>query len=312
MPTDDHSVKSGLARSRRLFGALALISFAMAGCGTSSSTASPAFPKLTITAGVNGYQLQPSAPLPAGTIELDLRNRSHFPVQFRFATPLAGVTLAQVRTTVSGNLDQLQHQVEFGLGWALPPTQAQTLYLTYQAGTNFVLSLISRGPHTPVQAAQGYLAQFTVRGRPPAGQTQPSVAGTLSVTDQSISVPSGFGKGTFALLNTDAKSAHALSFFRFRGAAKPLNEVVAKFGAVGPATGPTPPAGQPPALALGLQGLASIQPLPAYGCSCISGSRILARFALSPGTYVVLGTGFDPKTNVLEATEGIAAEFTVT
>ncbi len=127
-----------------------------------------------------------------------------------------------------------------------------------------------------------------------------------------ISRHPGFGKGTFALLNTDASDGHALSFFRFTGAAKPLADIVAKFGAVGLATGPTPPTGPPPDIALGLQGIGGAEPLPAFGCSCIMGSRILGTFALPPGPYVVLGSGFDPKTNVLEATEGIAAEFTVT
>ena len=303
----------GLLRSRCLLGISLLISAMVTACGASSSgSASPAFPTLTITAGASGYRIQPTTPLPAGTIQVNLRNASHFPTQFKFASPLAGVTLAQVRATVtSGALDQLPHEVEMGLGWALPPTQTQTFYLTYQAGTSFVLSLISRGPNSPVQAAQGYLAEFTVRGTQSKGQAQPKAAGTLSVTAHSVSVPQGFGKGTFAMVNTDVKDGHELSFFRFTKGAKPLAEVVAKFGAVGLATGPTPPPGPPPEVALGLRELSSVQPLPPYGCSCIMGSRVLATFALSPGTYVILGMGEDPNTHVLEATEGIAAEFTV-
>lgn len=302
-----------LPRSRGLFGIGLLISAMLTACGASPSSAPPsAIPKLTITAGANGYDVQPTTPLPAGTVELDLRNSSRLPVQFMFGSPLGSTTLAQVRATVtSGSLDRLQQQVEFGFGWALPPTQAQTLFLTYRASTNFVLSLISLGPNTPVQAAQGFLAQFTVRGTPAKAQPQPSVAGTLTVTGHSVSVPDGFGKGTFAMLNTDASAGHELSFFRFTGAAHTLSEVVAAFGAVGQATGPAPPTGPLPDQALGLQGLGSAQPLPADGCSCIMGSRVLGTFALSPGTYVVLGTGYDPTTKALEATEGIAAEFTV-
>jgi hypothetical protein len=285
---------------------------ALAACGGSSSTPSaPSIPKVSITAGANGYDLQAATPLPAGLIEFDLRNNDRAPHQFTFASPLVNTTLAELRATVtSGKLDQLPKEVELGFGWGLPPMAAQTLYLTYQASTNFVLSLISAGPHTPVQAAQGYLAQFTVRGATQKGQTQPHVAGTLTFNAHSVSVPTGFGKGTFAMINTDP-TGHRLSFYRFTGDAKPLAAVVATFAAQGELTGPTPPPGPPPEVALGLRLLGGADQFPAFGCSCIMGSRVLGAFALAPGTYVALGDGFDPKTNVLEATEGLAAEFTV-
>lgn len=302
------------SRSRWAVGLAILSSAVLPACGASSTTASPpSFPKLTITAGANGYTTQPTTPLPAGTIELDLRNDSRLPTQFMFGTPFGTTTLAQVKATVTSHqLDQVQHEVEFGFGWALPPTQSQTIYLTYRASTNFVLSLISRGPNTPVQAAQGFLTQFTVTGTAPKAQPQPAVAGTLTVTAHSVSVPHGFGKGIFAMLNTDTTAGHELSFFRFTGAVKPLSDVVATFAAVGQAAGPGPPTGTPPEVALGLRELGGAQPLPAFGCSCIMGSRVEGRFNFSPGTYVVLGSGVDPTTNVLEATQGIAAEFTVT
>jgi hypothetical protein len=102
-----------------------------------------------------------------------------------------------------------------------------------------------------------------------------------------------------------------LTFFRFTGAAKPLADVVAAMGAAGQLTGPTPPPGPPPDVALGLQAMGSAQPLPAFGCSCIMGSRVLGTFNLSPGTYVALGTGYDPTTKVFDGAAGIAAEFTV-
>jgi len=301
---------AGLPRSRCVFGLVVLVSAVVAGCGSPSAVTPPAIPKLTITAGTNGYTLQPTTPLPAGTIELDLRNASNRPTEFRFGSPLGSTTLAQVRATVtSGDLAGLQQKLEYGLGWSLPPAQSQTLYLTYQASTNFVLSLVSMGPNSPVQAAQGYLAQFKVTGT--KAQPQPSVAGTLTVTANSLTVPPGFGKGTFAMLNTDASNGHELSFFRFTGVAKPLADVVAAYSAAGQATGPTPPPGPPPEAALGLEGVGVAQPLPPFGCSCIMGSRVLGTFAWPPGTYVALGTGVDPTTNVMDATVGIAAEFTV-
>ena len=305
----------GLSRSRCLFGLVLMISGMLAGCGASSSSTSspaPAIPKLTITAGTSGYTLDPTTPLPAGTIELDLKNDSNRPTQFMFGTPLGTTTLAQVRTTVtSGDPSPLQRQVEFGLGWSLPPAESQTLFITYQASTNFVLSLISMGPGSPLQAAQGYLAQFKVQGSTPKSEPQPAVAGTMTVTAHSLTVPPGFGKGTFAMLNTDASSGHQLTFFHFTGAAKPLSEVVAAMGAAGQLTGPTPPPGPPPDVALGLQAMGSAEPLPAFGCSCIMGSRVLGTFAWSPGTYVALGTGYDPTTHVFDGAAGIAAEFTV-
>ena len=306
---------SGLRRARRRVALVLCFGGVLAGCGAgtaSTSATPPAIPKLSITAGSNGYKVEPTTPLPAGTIELDLKNDSNRPAQFLFGTPLGTTTLAQVRTTVmSGDPAPLQRQVEFGLGWGLPPAESQTLFITYQASTNFVLSLISMGPGSPLQAAQGDLAQFKVEGGPPKSQPQPAVAGTMTVTAHSLTIPPGFGKGTFAMLNTDANSGHALTFLRFTGAAKPLADVVAAMGAAGQATGPTPPPGPPPDVALGLQQVASAEPLPAFGCSCIMGSRVLGTFNLSPGTYIAIGTGYDPTTNVFDGAAGIAAEFTV-
>jgi hypothetical protein len=304
-----------LPRSRWLVGLGLVLSGMLAGCGSSSSSTSPpapSIPKLSITAGTSGYTLNPTTPLPAGTIELDLKNDSNRPTQFLFGSPLGSTTLAEVRATAStGDVAALQQQFEFGLGWSLPPAQSQTLYLTYQASTNFVLSLISMGPNSPLQAAQGYLAQFKVTGTKAKSQPQPSVAGTLTVTANSVTVPHGFGKGTFAMLNTDASNGHELSFFRFTGVVKPLADVVAAMGAAGQPTGPTPPPGPPPEVSLGLEEAGSAQPLPPFGCSCIMGSRVIGTFAWPPGTYVALGTGVDPTTNVMDATVGIAAEFTV-
>lgn len=303
----------GRRRSHCVGGLLVLIGAVLAGCGSPTTGATqPPIPKLTITAGTDGYTLQPTTPLPAGTIELVLRNDSNRPTDFSFGSPLGSTTLAQVRATVtSGVLAGLQQEVENGLGWSLPPGQSQTLYLTYQASTNFVLSLVSMGPNSPVQAAQGYLAQFKVTGTKAKSQPQPSVAGTLTVTANSLTVPHGFGKGTFAMLNTDASNGHELSFFRFTGVAKPLADVVAAYSAAGQATGPTPPPGPPPDVALGLEEVGAAQPLPAFGCSCIMGSRVLGTFAWPAGTYVALGTGVDPTTHVMDAAAGIAAEFTV-
>jgi hypothetical protein len=307
-------------RSRRLITVAALSCagvVAVAGCGGSSSNSSgsagsASIPQVSITATAHGYDIQPAGPLPAGLLRFDLRNNDRAPHEFKFATPLGSTTLDQLRATLSsGQLTQLPQKVELGFGWGLPPMASQTLYLTYQAGTNFVLSLIGMGPNAPLQAAQGYLAQFTVSGTAPAGQPQPSVAGTLLVDAHSVSVPTGFGKGTFAMVNNDSMAGHALSIYRFTGAAKPLADVVAAFVAQGNATGPTPPPGPPPDILLGIQLLGGSRPFPPFGCSCTMGSKILGLFALSPGTYALLGDSIDPKTQVLEATQGLAAEFTV-
>jgi hypothetical protein len=315
---DDVGRPLGRARMRVSVAALSCAGVAtLVACGGSSSNSSgsagsASIPQVSITATANGYDIQPPGPLPAGVIRFDLRNNDHALHEFKFASPLGTTTLDQLRATLtSGQLNQLPQKVELGFGWGLPPMTSQTLYITYQAGTNFVLSLIGRGPNAPLQAAQGYLAQFTVRGTAPSGQPQPSVAGTLSIDAHSVSVPSGFGKGTFAMVNTDAMAGHALSIYRFTGAAHPLAEVVAAYAAQGQATGPTPPPGPPPDLVLGLQFLGGSRPFPPFGCSCTMGSKVFGLFALSPGTYVVLGDGIDPKTQVLEATQGLAAEFTV-
>jgi hypothetical protein len=319
-----------LPRSRRLLASPILICgvvMATAACGSSSSTSSssPSIPKVTITASGTGFSIQPTTPVPAGLIEFDLRNDDGAPHEFKFASPLAGATLDQIKATVSSAtadqlFTQLGKQVELGFSWGLPPHSAQTLYLTYQASTDFVLSLISTGPSVPAQAANGYLAQFTVRGTQPAGLPQPQVAGAMTITSTSLTVPSGFGKGTFAIVNSDAAAGHRLTFYRFTGGAKPLADVVAAFAAAAAQQGfnvppgstpPPPPTGPPPEITLGMQRLGGPDPFPPYGCSCIMGSQVLGTFALSPGTYVVLGDGYDFKTNKLEASEGIAAEFTV-
>lgn len=311
------TVMVGAAWRRRLLRvAVMTVTAPVVACGGGSGntpSSSPSFPTLTIIANSNGYTIEPTT-LPAGTVELRLQNHSQRPIQFKFATPLAGVTLAQLRATVDANtLDQLPKEVELGFGWSLPPGQSQTLFLTYLASTNYVLSLISLGgPNSPSEAAQGFLGQFTVRGATPKSTPQPKVAGTLTVTAHSLSVPAGFGKGTFAMVNTDASNGHGVGFYRFTGAPMPLSKVVAAFATAGQATGPTPPPGPPPEVALGLQLVGSADPFPAYGCSCIMGSQILGTFSLSPGTYVALGNGYDPKTGAVEAAEGLAAEFTVT
>jgi hypothetical protein len=309
----DGAVGALLGSHSRFRGAVFTCAAAMmlAACGESTTTPSPpSIPKVSITADAHGFTIQPSSPLQAGLLEFDLRNSDARPHQFTFASPLGTTTLDQIRATVtSGQLDQLHNQVELGFSWGLPPGGAQTLYLTYHASTDFVVSLISMGPHALPEAARGYLAQFTVSGTQSTGQPQPSVAGTLTINTHSISVPTGFGKGTFAMVNMDA-AGHRLTFFRFTGAAKPLADVIAAFDQP-PATGPTPPSGPPPELTLGLQSLGGATPFPPYGCSCIMGSRVLGTFDLSPGTYVLLGDDYNPVTNKIEATEGLAAEFTV-
>ncbi len=123
-------------RSRSRLVAAVLTSGAVAvlvSCGGSSSAATPpSIPTLTITAGPNGYAVQPKNPLPAGLIQFNLRNNDRGPHQFQFATPFAGTTLATLRTTVtSGQLTQLPKEIETGLSWAVPPGTSQTIYLTY-------------------------------------------------------------------------------------------------------------------------------------------------------------------------------------
>src|SRR6202521_724571 len=233
------SAGGSLRRSRILImiavlSCVGVVTLAACGGSSSNSSGSASIPQVSITATAQGYDIQPAGPLPAGVIRFDLRNNDRAPHEFKFASPLGTTTLDQLRATLSsGQLTQLPQKVELGFGWSLAPLASQTLYITYQAGVNFVLSLISMGPNAPVQAAQGYLAQFIVRGTPPAGHPQPSVAGTLSIDAHSVSVPSGFGKGTFAMVNTDAMAGHALSIYRFTGAAHPLAEVVAAYAAQG-------------------------------------------------------------------------------
>jgi hypothetical protein len=286
---------------------------ALAACGGSTSTSSSSIPKVSIAATASGYDIQPAGQLPAGLIEFDLHNNDSALHEFKFASPVAGTTLDQLRATLSsGNLDQLPQKVELGFSWVLPPAGSQTLFLTFAASTNFVLSLISRGPNAPVQAAQGYLAQFTVSGAPAKGQPQPTTGGTLAISANAVNVPTGFGKGTYVMVNTDSVAAHRLTFYRFTGPAKPLADVVAAFAQQAQAAnGPAPPTGPPPQLTLGLQGIGGPDPFPPFGCSCIIGSQVLGTFNLSPGTYVAFGDGIDPKTNMFEASAGLAAEFTV-
>lgn len=306
----DPSTGTSRSRGRALTAVLGCAATAaLAGCGgsatTSSSTASPSIPKINITAGPNGFEPLPTTPFPAGLIEFDLHNTDVAPHSFNFATPLAGVTLDQFRTSLQnvGPNSQQPPPVEFSLAWVLPPEQSQTLYLNYNASTNFVASMLSRGPSAPPDAARGYLVQFTVRGTPPIGAASlsPKVTGTLSINASSFTVPSGFGKGTFSINNTDMVG-HGVNVIGVTDASKTLADIIA-----GLDVGPQSP-GPPP---LWLKQMGGALTIPSPGCSCVVSSVILATYDLHPGRYVVADLQMDPKTNKSRFTEGLIAEFTV-
>ena len=82
-----------------------------------------------------------------------------------------------------------------------------------QPGTYGVLCFLP-GPGGMPHVAMGMAAQFTVRGQ--TSDRTPKTQGTVTLADDGITVPDGFGSGTYAVTNTGT-TPHSFSVARLDG-----------------------------------------------------------------------------------------------
>ena len=95
---------------------------------------------------------------------------------------------------------------------------------TLEPGTYGVVCFLP-GPDGQPHVAMGMAAQFTVSGKKEADRT-PKSEGTVTLTDSGITVPEGFGSGTYAVTNTGT-TPHSFSLARLDGS---LDDLFAYIG----------------------------------------------------------------------------------
>lgn len=272
--------------------AVAITGSLAAACGSSSSAGStaPTQPNptpsaagaatntLSVTITDAGYRIS-GTPRP-GRIDIKLANQTAHAAEFSFQPLKPGVSAAQVMNTVRtkgfGAVDKLFSGDSDRLGFGEPAivgahSTAETITApVVSAGDYFAASFLP-GPQGKPEALDGLVGHFSVAGEQVTAAPT-ATAGTISLTDRSVTLPSGFtGHGTYAITNT-GHARHSLSFARLRG---PLPKL---FECVGQSFGQQKPIDRCPGTLLG--GIDSIRP----------GGTAYVVLSLSPGHYGYVST----------------------
>lgn len=219
-----------LALAALLGGATACGGTAEAGNPPHSPGASAAANKLTITTAGMSYVVK-GKPSP-GRIDITFDNPDDVAHEAQIVRLKDGKTIQDVLTDMktggeeaagadlAGNPDEMAYGTPALLYGG---QKTEVISDTMEPGTYGVVCFLP-GPDGKPHIAMGMAAQFTVAGRP-ADRT-PKSDGTVQLADDHITVPSGFGSGTYAVTNTGT-TPHSFSVAQLDGS---LDEM---FGYVG-------------------------------------------------------------------------------
>jgi hypothetical protein len=228
--------------------AAALIAAVVSACGGSSSGDStapagsvPSQPAnaLHVTIGDGSLQVE-GTPRP-GRIDITVVNQSSESAEFSFQPLKAGVTVSQVETALRRHGEAAANKLLSGdsdrAGYGEPAivapgdTEESVTTTVVPTGDYVAGSFLPSGEGGP-QATHGVLSGFTIAGATYTA-VPGDVAGTIELSDHSITLPPGFtGAGTYAVADS-GKRRHSLSF----GLLKKGTTLMAMFQCVGSSFG---------------------------------------------------------------------------
>lgn len=262
-----------------------------------STTTKPAtgLPKVTIEAA--DFSFTAPATMPAGYVDVTMKNTGKESHQVQFVKLGDGVTFDQFKTAAAKtDIGALGSSVFVGGPNGADPGGSASATVKLDPGTYALACFIPSTdgqPHT----AHGMTATVEVRKTAESVETAPATKGTITLGDFVFEPPAGFGgQGTYAVENS-GNQVHELAIFKFADG-KTLDDVKA-FILTPPGT--PPPAGPPPFTeAGGMVGLSTHQ-------------EAWLTLALAPGKYAMFCFFPDPtKDDLPHALEGMIKEFTVT
>lgn len=246
--------------------------------GTRSSTTAPAPNSLAVEISDGAIHVT-GTPRP-GRIDVTVTNHTAHAAEFSFQPMKPGVTVEQLLNAIKTKGEEAASTLLAGDsdkgGYGEPAivgAHSSTEVITTQAvpaGQYAGASFLPGSDGMP-QALDGLATGFEVSGAPYVA-VPADVAGTISLADDSITLPAGFtGSGTYAVTDT-GHAPHSLSFGSLRG---PLS---ALFGCVGQSFGKGQPIDSCPGTLLG--GIDTIKP----------GDTAYVVLALRPGKYGYVST----------------------
>jgi uncharacterized cupredoxin-like copper-binding protein len=293
------------ARASRRAVVLVAVVTLLAACGSSggsgaksdssTTTKAESLPKVTIEAA--DFSFKAPATMPAGYVDVTLKNTGKEGHQVQFVKLGNGVTMdAFVAAASKTDIGALSSSVFVGGPNGADPGQSVTATVKLEPGT-YALACFIPGSDGQPHAAHGMTGTVKVTKTAESVETAPTTKGTITLGDFVFEPPAGFdGHGTYAVENK-GNEVHELGLFKFADG-KTLDDVKA-FVLAPPGT--PPPAGPPPfSSAGGVVGLSPHQ-------------EAWVTFDLAPGHYAFFCFFPDPpKGDLPHALEGMIKELTVT
>lgn len=235
-------------------------------------------PTLTVVATEKDgrFQFDAADVVPAGPLGLELDNQGTQPHDVAVLRANPNVSRQQLAELLSGPAPEAVTAIAQFLGGsaAIAPNTKQTVALTLDPGDYFLASLY-RGPDGRIGAAGGLYRSLTVVPDAPnaKGPASPESAGTVSITDDMVTLPPGFGLAGWYKVQDDGTQPHELTIVK-------LNDGVTadqlKAWLVATESGPS--LQQAPFVLVGGSGALS------------PGNSDLIRVELGPGNYVAYCT----------------------
>lgn len=215
---------------------------ALAGCGSTGTTSTSASPSGTGSTGDSAPA--DSGPAPevvrilasewtytitgsphAGLVELQVSNLGAVTHEFGLVRVKDGVTLSQVKKALgrgeaAARALQADPDTEITSPGIAGPQVNEQVVVPLVAGHYIVTSYLPDSGHRS-QVDRGMIGEFTVQDAAATAPTPPQTVGTVTLTDDAITIPAGFDNGgTFEVTNTGTKP-HDLSLAHLRGAPLP-------------------------------------------------------------------------------------------
>jgi len=271
-----------------LLAPIAVLAALTACSGADAATAKPGL--LDVTATDFSYSVAGTGPVPSGLVELRLHNSGTQPHQAAIARLHDGVSSEQFGAALHADEAAALQLVDFegGVG-AVDHGVAASAYSTLTPGSYELVCFVQGADRVP-HVAKGMFMPFRV-GAPAHRTSNPRTVGVVGLRDFGFDLPSGFGRGTYAVTN-HGDEAHELTILRVadgRTAEEALNFLEAT----------TPASGPPPFSEAG--GLAPISP----------GVTAFGVLALPPGRYLALCFVPGKTTHLPHFAMGMSQSFTV-
>jgi uncharacterized cupredoxin-like copper-binding protein len=283
---------------------LAAALMALAACGSSggssaksdSSTTAAAESRPAVTIEAADFSFKAPSTMPAGYVDVTVKNTGKEPHQVQFVKLAPGVTQQQfVAAASKTDIAALDGSVFVGGPNGADPGASQTTTIKLEPGT-YGLACFIPGSDGQPHAAHGMTGTVEVEQTSKSVNTEPKAKGTVTLGDFVFEPPAGFdGHGTYAVKNS-GNEVHELAIFKFADG-KTLDDVKAYVLAP---PGQAPPAGPPPFTEEG--GTVGLSPQ----------QTAWMTLDLQPGKYAMFCFFPDPaKNNMPHALEGMIKEFTV-